>query len=246
MKKYSILIITLLVSIAYGILALNYHDRYRSDDENVVLDKHLDDSLLAKTLIDRNYLPSMADAEFVSRHLKSVLARGEELSSLYDLNKRAWRIPADSISASGSGHYKSRLQEESLLMGQDDEFHALDQSAIAAQTVVVPGEEGEISVIITDRDDNECPGVVVRLIEFYVGTERTVESRNLAYAKTDSDGVAVFSGLPLSSSYGVIPVREGYEFRGWYSDEGLTYAWDFENQQVPQSLTLYAAWEKIE
>jgi len=42
------------------------------------------------------------------------------------------------------------------------------------------------------------------------------------------------------------PAREGYEFRGWYSDEGLTYAWDFENQQVPQSVTLYAAWEKIE
>ena len=42
------------------------------------------------------------------------------------------------------------------------------------------------------------------------------------------------------------PTREGYEFRGWYSDEGLTYVWDFENQQVPQSVTLYAAWEKIE
>ena len=212
MKKYSILIITLLVSIAYGILALNYHDRYRSDDENVVLDKHLDDSLLVKTLLDRNYLPSMADAEFVSRHLKSILARGEELSSLYDLNKRAWRIPADSISASRSEHYKSRLQEESLLLGQDEEFRSLDQSAVSTRTLVVSGEEGEISVTIADRDGNECPDVVVRLIEFYIGSEKTVESRNLAYAKTDGDGVAVFSGLPLSSSYGVIPVREGYEY----------------------------------
>ena len=43
-----------------------------------------------------------------------------------------------------------------------------------------------------------------------------------------------------------IPTREGYEFRGWYSDESLNYAWDFENQQVPQSVTLYAAWEKVE
>ena len=42
------------------------------------------------------------------------------------------------------------------------------------------------------------------------------------------------------------PTREGYEFRGWYSDESLNYAWDFENQQVPQSVTLYAAWEKVE
>lgn len=42
-----------------------------------------------------------------------------------------------------------------------------------------------------------------------------------------------------------IPTREGYVFRGWYSDESLNYPWDFETMQVPQSLTLYAAWEKI-
>ena len=40
------------------------------------------------------------------------------------------------------------------------------------------------------------------------------------------------------------PTREGYIFRGWYSDENCTYPWDFETMQVPQSFTLYAAWEK--
>ena len=42
------------------------------------------------------------------------------------------------------------------------------------------------------------------------------------------------------------PTREGYTFQGWFSDEGLVYEWDFETMQVPQSLTLHAAWEKIE
>jgi len=42
------------------------------------------------------------------------------------------------------------------------------------------------------------------------------------------------------------PTREGYTFQGWYSDEALTNVWVFETMQVPQSLTLYAAWEKIE
>jgi len=39
------------------------------------------------------------------------------------------------------------------------------------------------------------------------------------------------------------PTREGYAFRGWYSDENCVYLWDFETMQVPQSMTLYAAWE---
>ena len=42
------------------------------------------------------------------------------------------------------------------------------------------------------------------------------------------------------------PTREGYVFQGWYSDESLIDEWDFENMQVPQSVTLSAAWEKIE
>ena len=42
------------------------------------------------------------------------------------------------------------------------------------------------------------------------------------------------------------PTREGYSFQGWYSDENCEYLWDFETMQIPESLTLYAAWEKIE
>ena len=42
-----------------------------------------------------------------------------------------------------------------------------------------------------------------------------------------------------------VPTREGYTFKGWYFDENCTYEWDFENSQVGQSMTLYAAWEPI-
>ena len=37
------------------------------------------------------------------------------------------------------------------------------------------------------------------------------------------------------------PVREGYEFRGWYADEALTVPYDF-SQPVTATLTLYAKW----
>ena len=42
------------------------------------------------------------------------------------------------------------------------------------------------------------------------------------------------------------PTREGYVFTGWYADENCLYLWDMEENQVAQSMTLYAGWEKIE
>ncbi len=39
------------------------------------------------------------------------------------------------------------------------------------------------------------------------------------------------------------PLREGYVFKGWYTDEELTKMYDFE-APVKEDFTLYAAWEK--
>jgi uncharacterized repeat protein (TIGR02543 family) len=38
------------------------------------------------------------------------------------------------------------------------------------------------------------------------------------------------------------PTKEGFSFAGWYSDEECTIAWDFENDTVTKSTTLYAKW----
>ena len=38
------------------------------------------------------------------------------------------------------------------------------------------------------------------------------------------------------------PTMEGHTFIGWFSDEGCTYAWDFQNDTVSGSITLYAGW----
>ncbi len=38
------------------------------------------------------------------------------------------------------------------------------------------------------------------------------------------------------------PTREGYTFAGWYSDEALEQAWDFDTG-VNDSLELYAKWD---
>lgn len=40
------------------------------------------------------------------------------------------------------------------------------------------------------------------------------------------------------------PVREGYEFSGWYLDRDCTEEFDPKEDTVTQSMTLYAAWKQ--
>ncbi|MCF7929922.1 MAG: InlB B-repeat-containing protein [Acholeplasmataceae bacterium] len=41
------------------------------------------------------------------------------------------------------------------------------------------------------------------------------------------------------------PLRDGYTFGGWYSDEALTTAWNFATNTVTANITLYAKWVAI-
>ncbi len=41
------------------------------------------------------------------------------------------------------------------------------------------------------------------------------------------------------------PVREGYEFAGWYTDDSLSFKWRFDADTVEGDMTLYAGWRKV-
>ena len=41
------------------------------------------------------------------------------------------------------------------------------------------------------------------------------------------------------------PSLEGYNFKGWFKDKDLNYAWDFANDRVTGDITLYARWGAI-
>ena len=41
------------------------------------------------------------------------------------------------------------------------------------------------------------------------------------------------------------PVREGYEFAGWYTDDSLSFKWRFDSDVVEGDITLYAGWKKL-
>lgn len=56
-----------------------------------------------------------------------------------------------------------------------------------------------------------------------------VQSRKVLHSQTLSDTAQ--------------PVKQGYEFKGWYLDKDCTVEWDMQNQPVTGSMTLYAGWE---
>ncbi len=53
---------------------------------------------------------------------------------------------------------------------------------------------------------------------------------------------------PISSPYGqqitapTVPTKVGYQFAGWYQEEGLINVWDFDVDVVEGDMTLYAKW----
>ena len=43
-----------------------------------------------------------------------------------------------------------------------------------------------------------------------------------------------------------LPVKEGYTFIGWYTDEACTSGWNFDTDRPVENMTLYGGWEKTE
>ena len=211
MKKLPLIFITLILGFLFWQLMVNYQERYEYVEGAVVLDEDVDCASLTEAMIQKNYLPSREDAQFASRHLTSVLASGEDLASLYDLNKRAWRISADTIKAMGSPYYKEQLLWECQRMGIDSEFKALDRQSLTSIGIGDGQGKGKIVVNVT-REKQPCADVVIRLYEHYISPEGGPQSKAIAYAKTDRNGKAEFRSLSTSSSYSVIPIKDGFEY----------------------------------
>lgn len=226
MKRFSLLFATIILVLLFGRLVTNYQERYKMDEASVVLERCTSDSAsLVKAIMMKNYLPTEEDAAFAVHHLKSVFQSGKILTSLYDLNKRDWKIPSELINSDGSEYYRMLLNNEKEAMGIDDEFRKLDPESIRSEAAVDKDHSGSISVRVCrinenaglisrflGKDEEPCKGVTVRLYEHFINNENKPDIRTLAFARTDASGKASFTGLDKSLSYSVIPIREGYEY----------------------------------
>ena len=68
----------------------------------------------------------------------------------------------------------------------------------------------------------------------------TVEFDTDGGSRIDSVKVMYSETVPVTEE----PVKEGWEFTGWYTDPDCTERFDIEEDPVTGSMTLYAGWEK--
>ena len=73
-------------------------------------------------------------------------------------------------------------------------------------------------------------------------TQYTVQFKGNYDGCQEMAAMTVTSGKKLAQVD--VPVREGYVFLGWYTDAGLTNAWDLQKDKVKSDMTLYAAWDQ--
>lgn len=73
-------------------------------------------------------------------------------------------------------------------------------------------------------------------------TQYTIQFEANYYGSQTLESITAAHGKKLPQVE--TPVREGYVFLGWYTDAGLTNAWDLQKDKVKSDMTLYAAWDK--
>ncbi len=99
---------------------------------------------------------------------------------------------------------------------------------------------GTFNGTVTNNDDGIITGGT-----FYSGIVNTdgdpTEPTTVAIVKFMSEG-KLYAMQIAAAEPPAAPVKDGYVFKGWYTDEACTAAYDF-TQPVTESVTLYAKWE---
>ncbi len=135
MRKFALITIA---SCIIGFLFLKLWDNYSARFEQV--EQHYKDSVtfnlskdskisseaLFKILSYNNYFDEEKDtvSRFVVKHLLAKLDTNPPLNSLYELNKRAWQIPAAVVKESECREFKEKLERLNETLGIDSAYTA--------------------------------------------------------------------------------------------------------------------------
>lgn len=220
MKRFALLISTIVLCFLFFKLLINYSDRFSKLSKTVVLASHTEHSEMVSVLKTINAIDE-SDAEFIATQIEHKREKFS-LNSLSDFNERAWQISCSAINSSGSKGFKKRLEVSKRQLGQDDEYEQLKDNhynkfekngdgTILVKIYEKEEDKGLVSKIFR-KPEKPCDGITVRLSEHYIDSLNTAVRKTLAWAKTDSFGIVEFSGLDVNKSYSVLPIANGFEY----------------------------------
>ena len=103
-------------------------------------------------------------------------------------------------------------------------------------------DNGKVVIKYNGSDDSVFEGKIPR-------TLKVAHPHNVSFVMnghgTPLKNQTVYTGCKIEKVAEPTATAEGYNFAGWYTDEGLTQKFDVENDTIPGDTTLYAKWEKI-
>lgn len=232
-RKYAMVIATLLLC---GMLLLflgNLRPHFKEVEIDykstpvraITLSRETDARALSQILLTNGYVTEKKDADFISDTLVSRLKR-MKLPSLYALQEReCGQVPVSVAEREGVLMNKVALSCENLGLADTLPANDMHESKLnlgrangdGVITVHVYEEEsrGKILDKVLKPKKKNCEAVLVCLREYYVDTlENKINEHTdiVGYARTDSLGLAVFSGLERERGYSVLPIRKGYEY----------------------------------
>ena len=233
MKKYLLVIVSVVLCLLFLKLLSNYSEIFKNveksyaEDSAINLQKGISPDKLAQILSDQNYVEDERDAQFIAKQIVYKLSEGEQLEALYDLQKRIWQVSSVVIDSIGSPFFKEKLQLSQASLGIDSLYLLKGANQNLPSSISLDKGSGQIKVLVKaentsasffqklrHQNDTVCSDIIVRLTEHYLDSAENNEpkQRICGYLKTDTDGIVVFKGLNLNSSYSVIPIRKGYEY----------------------------------
>lgn len=231
MKKYSLIVSTIMLVALFFKLLFNYSERFNEVENNysskpksaINLENGISCKELSDILYNHNYITNKDDADFVSKFISRKFGDGQSLSTLYDLNKRIWQIPISLIDSIGTNAYKIKTNNSKESIGIDNEFCEAEILQLQDSAELDPTQCGVINVSVIEaleksglfsKETKTCANVVVRLSEQYIDSLDNYKSKRktIAYLKTNEQGHVSFNGLNPNLSYSVLPIKDGFEY----------------------------------
>ena len=185
MKKYSLIVSTILLVILFVKLLSNYSESFESVEKQygksiVNLEKGVLPHDISSVIMTHNYLSDKRDADFVGEFLSDKLKDNRAPESLYDLNKRVWQIPAvmiDSVAEIykatdkkikntdknvAESYYVSKLEESRAVLGINEEYKKLEVANLKSEIKIDDKSNYELRVVVSEELKDK--GLIAKLL----------------------------------------------------------------------------------
>ncbi|MBP5177724.1 MAG: InlB B-repeat-containing protein, partial [Clostridia bacterium] len=142
--------------------------------------------------------------------------------------------------------YKAIVKEDAASVGREYPIkYNAGATGLSGRIEDLPEGEYLVSIVATAEgyEDSE-PSKEIAYNNY--SEENTVTwaiTFDLGYEGAAAESAEAFNGRKMSAP--AAPVRDGYEFIGWYEDGYLMVEADFSTLTITAPMTLYAKWEKL-